>query len=210
MGTPKSIDTISKNDALSALYADQGESLYMFKQNQDIITRADYNAGYFSIPDYAFIPDANQLQLVFRYNNSTLKYLARDKGMSEVPSREGDYFDVSLVLYIDLTPENAEDNERVDSPNVKKLRCKGSVTAKDKTALYNFYRYTFDFSDCDEPVDIKELMAGDSLIAVHAQFYYNEGLDYSEPPYGALLLYDPAEKNSTVKLTSDDIKALTE
>ena len=130
--------------------------------------------------------------------------------MSEVPSREGDYFDVSLVLYIDLTPENAEDNERVDSPNVKKLRCKGSVTAKDKTALYNFYRYTFDFSDCDEPVDIKELMAGDSLIAVHAQFYYNEGLDYSEPPYGALLLYDPAEKNSTVKLTSDDIKALTE
>ena len=171
---------------------------------------ADYNAGYFSIPDYAFIPDANQLQLVFRYNNSTLKYLARDKGMSEVPSREGDYFDVSLVLYIDLTPENAEDNERVDSPNVKKLRCKGSVTAKDKTALYNFYRYTFDFSDCDEPVDIKELMAGDSLIAVHAQFYYNEGLDYSEPPYGALLLYDPAEKNSTVKLTSDDIKALTE
>ena len=212
MGTPKSIDTISKNDALSDLYADQGESLYMFKQNQDIITRADYNAGYFSIPDYVFIPDANQLQLVFRYNNSTLKYLARDKGMSEVPSREGDYFDVSLVLYIDLTPENTEDNEKVDSPNVRKIRCKGSVTAKDKTALYNFYRYTFDFSDCDceEPIDIKDLMAGDSLIAVHAQFYYNEGLDYSEPPYGALLLYDPAEKNSTVKLTSDDIKALSE
>ena len=209
-GTPKTIDRLSVNERLSAAYAEQGEGLYMFKQNQDIITRADYNSGYFAIPDYRFIPDANQLQLVFRYNNSTLKALATDKELSEVPDRYGDYFDVSLVLYIDLTPDNLEDNGDTSSPNVKKIRCNGHVTNTDKTALYNFYRYTFYFDECEEPVDIKALMDGNTLIAVHAQFYYNEGLDYEEDPYGALLLYDPSMNNSTVKLSSDDKKALAE
>ena len=208
-GTPKTIDTVSKNDRLSAVYAEKGEDMVIFKQNQDIITRADYNSGYFAIPDYAFFPESNQLQLVFRYNNSTLKALKKDKGLSEVPDRNGDYFDVSLVLYLDLTPENLEDNEDPDSPNVKKIRCLGHVDAKDKTTLYNFYRYTFYFDECDEPVDISKLMADGSIIAIHAQFYYLEELDYSSAPYGALLLYNPADKNLDVPLSSADKKALS-
>ena len=209
-GTPKELDRLSPNDRLLSAYAEQGESLYMFKQNQDVITRAEYNSGYFAIPDYKFIPDANQLQLVFRYNNSTLKAVATDKELSEVPDRNGDYFDVSVVLYVDLTPDNSEDNEFTNSENIKKIRCRGHVDGKDKTTLYNFYRYTFYFDEADEPIDIKELMAGNSLIAIHAQFYYNEGLDYNDAPYGALLLFDPAMKNIPVELSSDDKKALGE
>lgn len=208
-GTPKSIDTVSKNDRLSSVYAEKGDEMLVFKQNQDIITRAEYNSGYFAIPDYVFFPEANQLQLVFRYNNSTLKALAKDKGLPSVPDRNGDYFDVSLVLYVDLTPDNLEDNDRTDSPNVKKIRCLGHVDNKDKTTLYNFYRYTFYFDECEEPVDISSLMADGSLIAVHAQFYYNEGLDYNNAPYGALLLYDPSAKNLDVDLSSADKKALS-
>ena len=204
-GTPKELDRLSANDRLLSLYAEQGESINMFKQNQDIITR-----GYFAIPDYAFIPDANQLQLVFRYNNSTLKEVATDKSLDEIPDRNGDYFDVSIVLYVDLTPDNLDDNEFTNSENIKKIRCKGHVVGKDKTTLYNFYRYTFYFDEADEPIDIKELMAGNSLIAIHAQFYYNEGLDYNDAPYGALLLFDPAMKNIPVELSSDDKKALGE
>ena len=209
-GTPKELDGLSPNEKLSSLYSEQGESLYAFKQNQDIITRAEYNSGYFSIPDYAFIPDANQLQLVFRYNNSTLKALAADKGLSEVPAREGDYFDVSVVLYVDLTPDNSEDNGNVDSEYVKKIRCKGHVDGKARTTLYNFYRYTFYFDESEEPIDINELMESGTLIAVHAQFYYNEELNYDERPYGALLLYDPSAKNNRGELTSADKKALSE
>ena len=209
-GTPKELDRLSPNDKLLSAYSEQGDTLYMFKQNQDIITRADYNSGYFAIPDYTFIPDANQLQLVFRYNNSTLKAVATDKELSEIPDREGDYFDVSIVLYVDLTPENLDDNEFTNSENIKKIRCKGHVVGKDKTTLYNFYRYTFYFDEADEPIDIKELMTSGSLIAIHTQFYYNDGLDYNEPPYGALLLYDPAMKNMTVELSSADKKALGE
>ena len=207
-GTPKEIDTLTPNEKLLSVYSEQGESMEIFKQNQDIITRADYNSGYFAIPDYKFIPDANQLQLVFRYNNSTLKEVATDKGLSEVPDREGDYFDVSIVLYIDLTPDNPDDNEFTNSENIKKIRCNGHVVGKDKTSLYNFYRYVFYFDESEESIDIKELMAGNSLIAIHAQFYYNDGLDYNNSPYGALLLYDPAAKNMTVELTANDKKAL--
>ena len=209
-GTPKELDHLSPNEKLSKAYSEQGESLYAFKQNQDIITRADYNSGYFSIPDYTFIPDANQLQLVFRYNNSTLASVATDKGLSEALDRNGDYFDVSVVLYVDLTPDNAEDNGNTDSENVKKIRCKGHVDGEAKTTLYNFYRYTFYFDESEEPIDIKELMESGELIAIHAQFYYNEDLNYDERPYGALLLYDPSAKNSQVELTSADKKALAE
>ena len=209
-GTPKEIDAVTPNEKLLSVYSEQGESLYMFKQNQDIITRAEYNSGYFAIPDYTFIPDANQLQLVFRYNNSTLKELATDKELDEIPDREGDYFDVSLVLYVDLTPDNPDDNEFTNSENIKKIRCKGHIVGKDKTTLYNFYRYAFYFDEADEPVDIKELMAGNSLIAIHAQFYYNEDLDYNNAPYGALLLYDPTMKNIKVEFSSNDKKALGE
>ena len=207
-GTPKGIDSLSANERLLSVYSEQGDSLYMFKQNQDIITRADYNSGYFAIPDYTFIPDANQLQLVFRYNNSTLKAVATDKALDKIPSRDGDYFDVSIVLYIDLTPDNLDDNEFTSSENIKKIRCKGHIVGKDKTTLYNFYRYSFYFDEADEPIDIKELMAGNSLIAIHAQFYYNDGLDYNEAPYGALLLYNPAMDNITVELSANDKKAL--
>ena len=209
-GTPKELDRLSRNDKLVEAYEEQGESLYMFKQNQDIITRADYNYGYFSIPDYLFIPDANQLQLVFRYNNSTLKSLAEDKGLAEIPDRDGDYFDVSLVIYLDLTPDNTEDNDKPDSPNVKKIRCKGRVEGKDKTALYNFYRYSFYFDEADEPIDIKELLESPSLISIHAQFYYNEGLDYEQSPYGALVLYSPDMKNKQIELSSADKAVLEE
>ena len=209
-GTPKEIAKISANEKLLSAYSEQGESLYMFSQHQDIITRADYNSGYFAIPEHTFIPDANQLQLVFRYNNSTLKSVATDKGLPEALDREGDYFDVSVVLYIDLTPDNADDNEFTNSENIKKIRCKGHVVGKDKTTLYNFYRYTFYFDEADEAIDIKELMASNSLIAIHAQFYYNENLNYEESPYGALLLYDPNMKNIEVELSSDDKNALGE
>ena len=209
-GTPKEIDVLTKNDKLLAAYSEKGEGLYMFKQNQDIITRADYNEGYFSIPDYTIIPDANQLQLVFRYNNGTLESLAKDKGLPEIPNRDGDYFDVSVVIYIDLTPDNTEDNSDTNSPNIKKIRCKASGEKKAKTTLYNFYRYTFDFDDCDseEPINIKELIEGNTVIAIHAQFYYNVELDYEAAPYGALLLYDPSMKNYTVELSSEDKEAL--
>ena len=212
-GIPDELASLSKNDSLSSLYSQKGEDMYMFKQSQDVITRANYNSGYFSIPEYVFIPDANQLQLVFRYNNSTLESVAKDKKLDKALDRNKEHFDVSLVFYMDLTPENLDDNEYIDSKNIKMIRCKGHVTGSGQTTLYNFYRYTFYFDESEEPIDIKELMEDDALIAIHAQFHYLgdmniDGKEYPEKPYGALLLFDPDMKNLRVELTSDDKKAL--
>ena len=50
-GTPSEIKTLLPNSKLKASYAEQGEELYIFKQQYDDITRADYNSGYFAVPD---------------------------------------------------------------------------------------------------------------------------------------------------------------
>ena len=52
--TPKELDRLTPNEKLLSVYSEQGESMYMFKQNQDIITRAEYNSGYFAIPDFHY------------------------------------------------------------------------------------------------------------------------------------------------------------
>ena len=207
-GTPSEIKTLLPNSKLKAAYAEQGEELYIFKQQYDDITRADYNSGYFAVPEAVFIPDANQAQIVFRYNNSTVRAVSKDYSLPEVPDREQDLFDVSLVLYIDLTPDNPDDNDDVNSEGLKKIRCLPSDEKCERTTLHSFYRYSFDFDDAEEAVDIKQLMDDGLIIAIHAQFYYNGDLDYEEAPYGALNLYYHQRKNYEVDLSSKDKKAL--
>ena len=66
-GTPSELKTLTPNEKLNAAYEQQGDDLYMIDQNYDNITRSDKAYGYFSVLDPVFIPDANQVQLVFRY-----------------------------------------------------------------------------------------------------------------------------------------------
>lgn len=207
--TPKDVKALLPNEELKAEYTEQGDELYMFKQMYDDITRAEYNEGYFAVPESVFIPDANQAQIVFRYNNSTIRAMAEDYSLTEIPSREEDLFDVSLVLYIDLTPDNPDDNEDVNSEGLKKVRCLPSDSACERTTLHNFYRYSFDFDDAEEEIDIKQLMDEGLLIAVHAEFYYKGDLDYGDSPYGALNIYYYQRRNYQVDLTSKDKKALS-
>jgi hypothetical protein len=209
-GIPSDIKILIPNDELKALYSEQGNDMVVFEQKYDDITRANYNEGYFAVPEAVFIPDANQAQVVFRYNNSTIRRVAVDKGLESVPDREKDLFDVSLVLYIDLTPDNLDDNEDVNSEGLKKIRVRANSQKCERTTLYNFYRFSFDFDEAEEAVDIKQLMEDGTLIAVHTQFYYLEGLDYNEAPYGALNIYYHQRSNYDVKLSSKDKKVLGE
>ncbi len=209
-GTPKEIDTLIPNDELCEAYAQQGKELYIFKQNYDDITRAERNSGYFAVPEAVFMPEINQAQIVFRYNNSTVRALATDYGLDPVPDREQDLYDVSLVFYIDLTPEDESDNDDVNSSGLKKVRVLPSQQKSERTSLYSFYRYSFDFDDAEEQINMQELMDDGTLIAVHAEFYYKGDLDYEKTAYGALNLYYHQRSNYDVKLTSRDKKALAD
>ena len=207
-GTPKELKALSPNDKLCSLYAEQGEDMYVFDQNYDDITRTPKAYGYFAVPEAVFIPEANQAQIVFRYNNSTIRSLASDFLLESLPDRESDLFDVSLTLFIDLTPENTEDNYEKDSASVRVVRVRPTSAESDRTTLYNFYRYTFDFENAETPVDFESLLESDMLIAVHTEVYYNEAIDYGDDPYGAICIYDYRKENRPVDLKGRDKKAL--
>lgn len=203
-GIPKELKNLAPNEKLSEAYSQNGDELYMFSQRYDPITRADRNAGYFAVPKAVFIPDANQAQIVFRYNNSTISSLAKDYELESIPSRDTELFDVTLVLYIDLTPDNSEDNYDVNSENIKTVRVHANKQDSGKSTLYNFYRYVFDFENAEETVNIAELIESKTLIAVHTQIYYKDALDYTQTAYGAICIYDARVENEAIKLSKND------
>ncbi len=205
-GDPSSMNPLTPNDRLAEAYAESGNSLYMYRQEQRSITSGETNYGYFSITEYAIIPDANQVQTVIRYNNSTLKYTAADLGLSEIPAREAENYDFTLVVAIDLTPENKDDNLGNDPESVKFVRCHGTMGASDQKNMYNFRRMVFQLDDAD--INVKELKESGLLLAMYVDFYYIGNVNYDEPPMATLCLYDYISEDITVKLDRKDKNAL--
>lgn len=201
-GDPATMSVLTVNEHTYAAYEEHGEELILQYQNQDTITRGEKNAGYFSVTQYVFIPQANQVQLVFRYNNSTIKNLARDYGLSEIPSKDETLFDVTIVTTKDLTPDNREDNYSEDGSTPDTLELKryyptAVCTTRDTTSLYTYYRYVFD-----------GISVEDDIVGVFADVYYVEDIDYHENAYGTLCLYDDETKWIEQKLSGKDIEAL--
>ena len=207
-GDPESMKTLSVNEKVYNAYTQNGEALYMFKQEQNSITRAENNYGYFSITDCKFIPDANQAQVVFRYNNSTIRSLAEDYSLSTVPDRSEELYDVTLLLAIDLTPENKDENSTNAPESVRFVRVHASSHTRDTKLMYNYYQLVFDIGESGE--DIKTLLDSNLLLAVYADVYYINDLDYEKDPYGTLCLYDYLSENKTIELERADKKALKE
>ena len=208
-GDPDSMKTITPNDRLSAAYVaaeERGEELYLFRQGQNQITSGENNYGYFSVTECVFIPEANQLQLVFRYNTATLRHLQEDYGLAEVPGREEELFDVSISVATDLTPDNAEDNLGNDPASVQFTRIHPTRVVTDQKNLYNYRRMVFDLGEAG--LDLSALLDSDLLLAVYADIYYNRDIRYEENAYGTLCLYDYISEKKPAELTRDDRKAL--
>lgn len=208
-GTPADLKAMTPNAPLAEAYEENGGKLYVFKQDHKSLTMAERNYGYFGISDYYIIPEANQIQLVFRYNNSTIRALAEDETLAEVPAKDALLFDVSLVLQTDLTPENKDDNAgNVEGAvALKRFHPVEELTERKTTNLYNYFRYVFIF---DEEYDIEALMESGELLAVYADVYYNEKIDYDALSYGTLFLYDYKTKIVEERLTMKDKNAIKE
>ena len=208
---PKELTVITPSESLCGAYSD-GE-LKLITQEQNNITRAENNYGYFSVADVVFIPEIEQLQILVRYNDSTLKALKKDYaedfaelGEDEYPDSSLDWYDVSVVISRDLTPENSEDNFGNSPTAVELTRVKPTEVSESLHAdRYSYRRLVFD----NVPVD-------ELTLAVYADFYYlgdvayeNEGFDiYTDTAYGTLCLYTFADKTLEVELTKDDIEAI--
>ena len=208
---PSELTALTPNEEIVAAYEDG--SLKLVNQEQNNITRTEKNYGYFSVAQVVFIPEINQLQILVQYNDSTLKALKSDYaddfsslGEKEYPDPEKDWYDVSVVLARDLTPENSEDNLGNDRESVELVRIAPTkVSGAAHKDRYSYRRLVFD----NVPLDSLTL-------AVYADFYYlgdvaynNEDFDiYEDSAYGTLCLYTFADKTLEIKLTKDDIKVI--
>ena len=189
---PGEIATLEANDALVAAYEEHGNDLCLQYQNQYALNYDKGKEGYFGIPQYVFIPEAKQVQVVFRYNNNTLRKLAEDYGLSEIPDKADEHFDVTLLAVTDLTPNDPADQEQLE------VRIHPSSQTRETTLLYTYYRYVFDNVEVDE----------EAASSVFVDVYYNGDLNYEANPYGTLRLYDHLSKWIDKDLTSADKKAL--
>ena len=194
-GDPEQVKYLMGNEALYEAYEKHGDDLVLQYQNQDTITLAPHNRGYFSVTQYVFIPEAKQVQLVFRYNNSTIKHLAEDKGLAAVPDKSEELFDVTLVTTTDLTPDNREDNANTDVLEMK--RYTPSAATRAETSLYTYYRFVFD-----------NIEITPEMLFVFADVYYEGDLNYEESAYGTLCLYDDESPWVTYKLSRTERKML--
>lgn len=191
---PADVGRMAVNDALSSAYAEHGDDLILFGQSQNQTTNTAENYGYFSVVDCVMIPEARQVQVLFRYNNSTLGRLAEDYGIDAPTDRSADYYDLTLVKTTDLTPEDESDN--LDPDSLEKTRYSPSQIIRDTTLLYTYRRVVFD------DVDI-----GDA-VGLFFDIYYVAKTDYSDPAYGTLCLYDSTAPTFSVTLTDSEKRAL--
>lgn len=194
-GDPKEVKYLVGNEALYKAYDEHGKDLVLQYQMQDTITLAEYNRGYFSVTQYVFIPEAKQVQLVFRYNNSTIKHLAQDYKLAEIPDKSEELFDLTLITTTDLTPDNREDNG--DTDFLKMERYYPSTATRTETSLYTYYRFVFD------GVEVTP-----ETLFVFADVYYEGDLNYDERPYGTLCLYDDESAWVSYKLSGKERRML--
>lgn len=176
---------IQPNDAIADAYRTHGEELILQYQNQSpSITRGEKNAGYFSVVESVFIPQANQLQVVVRYNNSTLEHLVQDYGLSEKPDRTQDLYDVSVVI--------------VNTQTEEKLRLHPTgEPIRENTQLYTYRRFTFDNVTFDEKNS-----------NVFVDIYYKGDVNYEADAYGRIVVYDNTYKWLPYTLSKEEKERL--
>ena len=204
---PAAVKSLSPNPVLRDAYAAaqaEGKELTVFYQESqyDTTTVRDKNYSYFSAKESRFIVEANQVQLLFRYNNATIRRLVEDYGLEKLPDRSAELYDVTLYVAYDLTPDDITDNAGNDPESVKFVRYHATSSTPATSLLYNYRRLTFDGVDMtvtDNPV-----------LAVYVDVYYLGDVNYEADPYGTICIYDYLGKNTYETLDKKEIAALAD
>ncbi len=193
---PKEMRGLAPNSALAAVYADRGEGIVLQTQEQATVTKGEKNYGYFAVPQFVFIPEASQVQVLFRYNNSTLEATKNDFALAEEPPRGTEIYDVTLLQITDLTPEDVTDNKD-GSEALSEARIKPTSKSVTTTSLYTYFLYTFD-----------GVTVTDDTLVIYFDIYFGDTPDYERDPYGTLRLYHREGVWQNVALTAADKKEL--
>lgn len=181
--TPGKIAEITPDEALVAAYREKGDNLRIFRQDQYPTTTADRNRGYFTVTRAYFYPDANEVQFIFRYNNSTLEHLKEDYHLDTVPEKSGDWFDLSVVVK--------------DKSGTSRRYHAEAEPVRAETALYTYYRVT-----------VKGIRVTDDTEGVFVDIYYKDDVNYLTDAYGTLCIYSYDGENIYESLGTKDKQRL--
>lgn len=193
---PDNVEQLVVTDSLVDAYNKADGELYGFDQDQYTITRAEENYGYFSIEDFVIIPEARQVQIIFRYNNNTIKKIAEKYNLGEITDRTQELFEVTLVKTEDMTPDVSTDN--YDESKLIKTRYHASEVIEAHTLLYNYYRIVFENVDIDE-----------DTFGLFADIYYVGAINnYEQAADGTLCLYDYQMMRDDYEFESSDLKRI--
>lgn len=192
---PKNMMTITANDAVCGAYEDG--LLEIFTQDCAPVNMGSETAGYFWVCQALFIPEANQVQVLVRYNNSTLEHIAEDFGLGDnIPARGDDVIDVTLAVWVDPDPTNETTTDR----ELTRIQPTGEELV-DQTAMYNYRRYVFD------GVALDDISLG-GVINMSVDIYYAGSVNYDRAAYGTIVIYEPRYENLPYTLTGRDKRAL--
>ena len=202
---PSNVRSLAPNPALKEAYETalaEGKELTVFYQESqyDTTTVRDKNYSYFSAKEARFIVEANQVQILFRYNNATIRHLVEDYGLAELPDRADELYDVTLYVAYDLTPDDITDNATNDPASVKFVRYHATSSTPATSLLYNYRRMTFDGLDMT--------VSENPVLAVYVDVYYLGDVNYEEDPYGTICIYDYLAENTYGTLDKKEIASL--
>ncbi len=193
---PKEMEHLCPNDALAEVYSEKGEAMILRTQEHEMLTRGKTNYGYFAAPRLVYFPEAEQMQVLLRYNNSTLKATEKDFELGERPPQGEIVYDVTLLQIKDLTPDDQTDNKD-GSDTLGENRLAPTSHTVATTKLYTFILYTFD-----------HVTVSDDLIVMYLDIYYGGAVDYERDAYGALRVYHKDTPWVDLTLSKEDKEAL--
>ena len=107
-----------------------------------------------------YAPEAGELQIALRYNESTLAEVMKDFSLSTEPLPSPDLFDFTLY----------DDNGN---------RYPLSLMLTDSWAMYHYYKL------CFTGVDFSE-----NTHWIRVDIYYKDAVDYEKEPYACILVYN--------------------
>ncbi len=211
MDDPKIMETLMVNDRTAAAYAEAGEDIAITYQKQTALD----DEGLFAQSNLRYIDAVDQLQVTARYNNSTLEKAATAFELYEIPDRDEDVFDITLVKVKAVSAEEqAEDDRAALGENIvgvaettaaaeEEIKLQSRVgeryhpvdVLEAQKTVYNYRRLIFD------DVDLSDASA------CYLQFYYKGAVNYDLAPYSEVLVWMRGS-DRVYELTRADRKAL--
>ena len=190
---PESVSSIVWNETTRAAYAADPDGFQILTQEPSTFITDN---GRFWISDVVYLPQAKQLQLTIKYNDSTLKYLkeALEKQQADALAAETGDAGEDQVLPEIVLPDEPFDYSILDNSG---NRYHDYSSIADRKQNYNYRRLVF------ENIEIPE------HAAFYVDMYYVESIDYSAIPYGSLMAWNTSQDTETLetkKYLPDDLK----